>query len=462
MNATEPPPHEPARRPTSLSALRGSLRNAAGIVFIVQVAGAGFSYVLHVVLARSMATTGYGVFAYVLGWATVLGTLATIGIPGTALRFVRLLLRRDDVPGVHALWHWGAERLASAGMFVAVAGATAAVAIAWNGQATTAALVGLASVMVVAFACTEWSVAVARSLERPLLAYLPQLVLRPSVALAAIILLAAAGPVSATASLGVFAAAAVLMAAVQFGAVRARVLRLRKPAKTASSETIEPQPLLPAPGPTEWRAASISLWTFSAVALGLNRSNLLLLGALRSADEVAVYNAAAKTAWLAAFVLMAVNAVIGPYFGGLFDRGDRLDLQQLLRKAMRWIALPSVLIVLFLVVASPVILGMFGPAYRIAAPVLVILALGALVNALSGPAGLILNTTGHESDSTRVYSWSLVCNLLIAIPLILLLGALGAAIADVLTLTLWNLWLASLVRRKIGVDPTVFQLFVPR
>lgn len=458
VSTSTPPPRGPDASPSMPPPPRVRLGTAAGLVFLVQVAGAGLSYVLHIVFARSMSTTGYGVFAYVLGVAGLLASLATLGLPGTALRFIRMYLGRAQVDRVGALWRWALRRLRRAGLIIAFTGGVFGIILSLAGRPTQGMLLSLAGVLVIALASSEWSSAVARSLEHPLLAYVPQLVLRPAVAMTAALLLVARGSLSATVSIGVFTAAATIVAALQFGGVSRRIKHLGERASVGLDAPPDSLSPTAAPGPDDWRSVALGLWGFSALALGLSHANLILLGALRGAEEVALYNAAGKTAWLAAFVLMAVNAVIGPYFGALHDRDDRAGLQQLLRKAMRWIAWPTFLIVGSLVASSPWILGWFGPSYRVATPILLVLAIGALVNALSGPVALLLNTTGHQARTTRAYAWCLAGNLFMGVPLILFFGALGAAVADTLILTLWNLWLTTLVRRELTVDPTVLQL----
>ena len=428
------------------------LRAAAGSVFFVQVAGAGLSYLMHVVLARTMTTVEYGTFAYVLGWAVLLSALATLGLPSAALRFIRLLVSRRDTEGAREFWHWGGHRLAWSIALVVTVGAMAGGALVATGWHAVAALVAGGAVLVAALATTDWTSAVARSIERPVLAYAPQLLGRPVLVLAAVLVVGVAGTLDAPIAVAVFAGAATVVALGQLTGTRAGVLRLvsdGQPLRDPADEVRSRQ---------TWRATAMELWGFSALALALGRSNLILLGALRGTEQVALYNAAAKTAGLAAFVLMAVNAVIGPYFGALHDRQDPAALQALLRRAMRWMVWPTVLIVAVLIAAAPWILSLFGSAYRGATVLLVVLALGSVVNAMSGPVGLLLNTTGHQRDASRVFAWSLAFTLALGVPMILALGALGAALTDGLTVVLWNLWMVGLVRRRIGVEPTVLQM----
>ena len=71
---------------------------AALAVFVV---GAGLSYVAQLVTARIIGPDSYGVYAYVLAWATLLGYSSTLGFHVSLLRFV---------PAYQAKEEWGLVR----------------------------------------------------------------------------------------------------------------------------------------------------------------------------------------------------------------------------------------------------------------------------------------------------------------------------------------------------------------
>jgi O-antigen/teichoic acid export membrane protein len=72
---------------------RGAI-SAAGI----NIATTGLAFLAQVVLARALGADGYGVFAYVTAWVTVLVLLATLGFPTGLLRFAAAYRAREE-------WH---------------------------------------------------------------------------------------------------------------------------------------------------------------------------------------------------------------------------------------------------------------------------------------------------------------------------------------------------------------------
>ena len=74
-----------------------------------------------------------------------------------------------------------------------------------------------------------------------------------------------------------------------------------------------------------------------------------------------------------------------------------------------------------------------------------------------GSVGVVLNMSGYESDTARAVILSVVVNLLVGISLIPSYGVNGAAAASAVALVTWNLYLAVLVRLRVGVNPTAFR-----
>ena len=98
--------------------------------------------------------------------------------------------------------------------------------------------------------------------------------------------------------------------------------------------------------------------------------------------------------------------------------------------------------------------GIFGPEYAVGATALAILAFGQLVTAGMGLAVPILNMTGHERDTAKVLAVSVLVNVTLNALLIPLWGIEGAALAAVISVAMWNILLAVLAYRRLGLHAT--------
>jgi O-antigen/teichoic acid export membrane protein len=118
----------------------------------------------------------------------------------------------------------------------------------------------------------------------------------------------------------------------------------------------------------------------------------------------------------------------------------------------------AVIIVLF----GKTILGLFGPGFIIAYVPLVILLTGQTINAMSGSVGFLMTMTGYEKQAAWIIGTGATANIAlnaVLIPLFGILGAariLGAAIATASTTALWNVAMLIFVRKRLGIDPTIF------
>jgi O-antigen/teichoic acid export membrane protein len=112
-------------------------------------------------------------------------------------------------------------------------------------------------------------------------------------------------------------------------------------------------------------------------------------------------------------------------------------------------------------VGAPGLLSLFGAHFAAQQWVLVVLALGTAFQAAGGPAGAVLQLTGHESDYVPIIAANVMFRLLGFFILIPWLGLLGAAISATVALVIVTIVLNLLCRRRTGVDPSVLALFYP-
>ena len=84
-------------------------------------------------------------------------------------------------------------------------------------------------------------------------------------------------------------------------------------------------------------------------------------------------------------------------------------------------------------------MGLFGTEYSRSALLLVILALGQLVNVMTGSLGYLLSMSGHERDMRTIVLLSGPFAMLAALVLIPLYGVTGVAVATALAVAAQNL-----------------------
>lgn len=145
-------------------------------------------------------------------------------------------------------------------------------------------------------------------------------------------------------------------------------------------------------------AISLPLWTTSVTAYLLSQAPLWILGVFRPESEIALYGGALRLVTLVSMPLILVNLVVPPFITELYDRGERVRLERVLRSAATFAGVPAfVVLISFVVFGSSIMGSVYGPDYRLGAPILALLSLGYLINVWTGSCGLTLIMTGFQN-----------------------------------------------------------------
>jgi O-antigen/teichoic acid export membrane protein len=196
---------------------------------------------------------------------------------------------------------------------------------------------------------------------------------------------------------------------------------------------------------------SMVSWLSALAATGLIWVGTLLLGAMRSQEEVGTYNVATRLVMLAVFVMAPINASFTPHLAHLIHTDQRDDAARAYGSAARWILTLSMPSFIVLVAFGEQLLGYFGPGFRTAAGVTAILACGQLVSAAAGPCGTVLNMSGRVTLNMVDNVAVLILNIVLNIVLIPGYGVIGAAVAWSVSLVAVNVAKVLQARLVVGI-----------
>jgi O-antigen/teichoic acid export membrane protein len=203
-----------------------------------------------------------------------------------------------------------------------------------------------------------------------------------------------------------------------------------------------------------WLRSALALTALSGVTIVDTQSGTVLLGLLAGPEDAGIYAAATRLAEIGSFVLLAVNAPLAPHASQLYAAGRMAELQQTVTRAAKAILLFTVPIVLVLLVFGEPLLRLFGGEFTGGEDALAILALGQLFNAAMGSVGILLIMTGHERDVLASVGVATFVGIALTAALIPPLGVEGAAIGRVTSLAVWNVVLAVITYRRLGIQAT--------
>ena len=190
---------------------------------------------------------------------------------------------------------------------------------------------------------------------------------------------------------------------------------------------------------------------FSAAFLFLsNWTDVFMLGAMASKEDVGIYNAAYKLAILALIIINAVNTILAPKISELYSQGKHQEIKKEVQSATKLITYLTTPVVLILIFFRKPLLQLFGEEFVVGETALIIIAIGLFFNALSGSVGQVLNMTKHQNVLKKITIISVIANILLNYILISRMGFLGAAVASLISNILLNTLCVIVIKREFN------------
>ena len=193
----------------------------------------------------------------------------------------------------------------------------------------------------------------------------------------------------------------------------------------------------------------IMAWTDKLMLGAIDTPNVVN-GITTNIEEVGVYYTAFKLSMFAAVALMAINSIASPKFAELYGKKDFDGLKKVAHQSSKMIFLATLPLVLVFFVFPEFLLGLFGEEFKVGVKAFVFLSFGKLISSLSGSVGNILQMTGKQVIFMNVLFVGAIVNVLLNFFLIPKFGINGAALASMISLSMWNLIMVYFVKREFG------------
>lgn len=420
--------------------LNSYLTKAFSGTFVAYSAGVALAFLAQMVLTRFLGAASYGEYYFVLAWVMVLLVFAKSGADNALLRFVPAYIARDEWGLARGFVHWSLRRILITSA-VSVAALVSMVALLGDSLAADAATFYIGAAIVPVLAYVYLRIALLKSLKHVVLALLPDSVLAPVVLILVVMVLSFSDGVELTATHAMWATFAAFACSAFAGFV---LLRRRLPGRMKRAAVQSRA--------TEWSLSSRSMLLITGAHMLLNNTDAIMLGFLSDSVAVGVYAVAAKCSILVFFPLIIANVTIGPLIPFFHATSDHAQLQSALDRSMQLVSYASLAAFAVLVLAGHQLLGLFGDGFDAGYAALIILSVGGLCNALSGPVANLLSLTGSERLVSRILVMTLGLNVILNLLLIPVFDILGAAVATAVSMAAWNLVMYAKTRSMLGLE----------
>jgi O-antigen/teichoic acid export membrane protein len=197
------------------------------------------------------------------------------------------------------------------------------------------------------------------------------------------------------------------------------------------------------PRTTSVRAIAQEYWSFTGarglagvMEILLNWLDVLLVAALASPAEAAIYAAASRFITSGTLVLQALRVAIAGDVSAALARRDTDRVSLMYSTASQWVVLSSWPLYLVMAVFAPTVLRIFGESYPAGAHALSVLCVAMLVNLAAGNVGTVLLMGGRSSWVLMDKAAALTVNVAANFALVPHFGITGAAVAWAVTIVL--------------------------
>lgn len=419
------------------------LRSSIGS-FTLKIFNALFGVATSILLARSLGIESFGIYTYIITIVLFLALLASAGVPALLVRETAKLTGRCEWGCVHGIWRWGAKVVAIFSIFILIFSGLIGLLVKESNEQSDITVFFVSLFLIPLFALSTISSSALCGLKRVVLGELSEFLIRPLLFLFILISI-----ITLDSS---FKLTPVSVITIQFIAVFCSlfigiVILLRVLPKELSKN--------PAPtyDSTNWLKSLAPLTLISTMAPLLQYTDILMVGIVRSTEEVALYRVAMSVSFLVAFGFHSVHSAIGPHLAHLYHNGDIDKFRRLVTLSTRAIMLFALPVVGIMIIwGKEIIIFFYGFQYEASYLPLVILIFAHLINAAMGTVAQILNMTGHERDTAKTLMISVVLNIILNSVLIPVWGINGAALATATTIIIRNILLRRLVMMRLGVE----------
>ena len=211
---------------------------------------------------------------------------------------------------------------------------------------------------------------------------------------------------------------------------------------------------------TPWGTIAREFWSFTApraiarvTQTALKRSDIVLVAALASPADAALYTAATRFIVLGQLFVQSVQQALSPHLSALFAKDNRAAANSVYRASTLWSMIAAWPFYLVVAGFAPMLMSVFGTGYDVASDVVLILSLTMLLATACGPVDSVLLMAGRSWVSLRNATVALTVNVGLNFLLIPMLGIRGAAISWAVAIVVRNLLPLLIVRRQLAMWP---------
>jgi len=404
----------------------------------------GLGFITSLILARTLRPEQYGAYVYALAWVNLLVVPVVLGLDKLMIRNVSIFEAEQQWSSLRGIRNFSNRIVLGLGISVAAVVLLVTYFYSEYFDDNLIEPLQISVVLIPLIALTRLRTAVMIGLRHVVQGTFPETVLRPILFIAFILFSYYILDLSPDAQTTVILNICAVIFSFAVGVI---LLNRVIPAGVGQ---VAPNYL-----PAIWVNSALPLALLAGLQIINARIDIIMLGAMLGAADVAIYNVVYQGGMLASFVLVAAGGVISPLVARMYAQGEKQKLQRLVTSSSRAVFVATLPIALVIIVFGSSFLGLFGEQYVNGYSALVVLVVGQVFNVFFGVVGVLLTMTDNGNLAAKSAAVAVIANIALNTVLIPVLGVVGAATASMFTLFLWNILITYFVYRKLDIRATI-------
>ncbi|HHB82450.1 MAG TPA: hypothetical protein ENK61_03150 [Devosia sp.] len=186
--------------------------------------------------------------------------------------------------------------------------------------------------------------------------------------------------------------------------------------------------------------------------------DIVLVGLFLASENSGIYFNAFRTAALMTLFMFAITLVIAPMVSKHYHANE-LPKAQAVTSLCTWAGFVfSVGIFVGFILFGDLILSLFGASYAEGKIVLILLSLGLLADAATGPTRIVMMMTGHERAYVAIFGGIMGAGFILQIFVIPAFGIVGAASVNAATRIIAQTVISWWTYKNVGIDTSLLNI----
>ncbi len=412
------------------------LFKSASYSMLIKLLAIGATFLMNIVFSRALGAEGIGEFFLVLGLVTILSTIGKLGFDRPVLRYVAAFASKNEWGKVKAV-----QRFAFSTVGLCTLGASAVLFFLAPFLADKAFhQPGLAfNIQLFSIAIAPLSVIqnTGESLKGIGRVQLSQFLYDATLPLLVVLIFFLWPYKTGASAIYAYIIAAVI---VFFTTQVAWVTSLKKY-----------KPVIVEINKKEIWQSAFPVFLTTLFQLVITWMPTLLMGIWSTNENIGIYEVARRIAQLVTLFQIVMYSNLAPRISAMYVKGQIYEIEKICIKSTKFIVALSSPIILAFILLPQFFMDLFGDDFKGGGLLLTILALGQLINVITGPAGVTLMMCGREKKMRNNALISSVSLLVLSVILIPKMGALGAAISTASVIMIQNSIAAIYLYRELGI-----------